>query len=216
VNPIDSQPSLAPTLVLASTSPSRRLLLERLGIPFATATPNVDETRRPDESPQDLVVRLAEAKARAVIEDYPNVLIIGSDQVAHLDDTVIGKPGNRARAIAQLTRASGREVAFYVGLCLLNAATGRTQICCEPFRVRFRQLSPARIEAYIDREQPFNCAGSFRSEGLGIALFERLEGEDPNTLMGLPLIRLISMLEREGIDPLGPDRDLIREDSRDS
>ncbi len=193
-----------PTLVLASSSPSRRTLLERLGIPFITATPDVDETRRPGESPQELVVRLAEAKARAVIEDHPNALIIGSDQVAYLDDTVIGKPGNRARAIAQLTRASGREVTFYVGLCLLNAATGRMQICCEPFRVRFRQLSPARIEAYIDRERPFNCAGSFRSEGLGIALFERLEGQDPNTLMGLPLIRLISMLEQEGIDPLEP------------
>ncbi|WP_133510091.1 Maf family protein [Candidatus Thiosymbion oneisti] len=196
-----------PPLILASSSPFRRALLERLGIPFTTAVPDVDETRRPDESPQELVVRLAEAKANAIAEDYPNALIIGSDQVAYLDGTVIGKPGNRAQAIAQLTRASARQVAFYTGLCLLNTATGRTQLCCEPFRVHFRQLSRARIEAYIDRERPFNCAGSFRSEGLGIVLFERLEGEDPNALMGLPLIRLIAMLESEGIDPLESLRD---------
>jgi len=191
-------------LILASGSPFRRALLERLGIPFTIAVPDVDETRRSDESPQELVVRLAETKARAVVEDYPNALIIGLDQVAYLDGTVIGKPGNRAQAIAQLTRASAREVAFYTGLCLLNAATGCTRTCCEPFRVHFRQLSPVRIEAYVDRERPFSCAGSFRSEGLGIALFERLEGEDPNALIGLPLIRLIAMLEREGIDPLRP------------
>jgi len=196
-----------PLLILASGSSFRRALLERLGIPFATATPDVDETRRPGEPPQALVVRLAEAKARAVAKDNPNALIIGSDQVAYLDDTVIGKPGDREGAIAQLTRASAREVVFYTGLCLLNTATGRTQACCEPFRVRFRQLSRARIEGYVDRERPFGCAGSFKSEGLGIALFERLEGEDPNALIGLPLIRLVSMLESEGIDPLsGPDR----------
>jgi len=193
-----------PPLVLASSSPFRRALLGRLGIPFATATPDVDETGRPGESPQELVVRLAEAKARAVAEDYPNALIIGSDQVAYLDGAVIGKPGGRTRAIDQLTRASARQVAFYIGLCLLNAANGRTQLCCEPFRVHFRPLPPARIEAYVDRERPFDCAGSFRSEGLGIALFERLEGDDPNALVGLPLIRLITMLEREGMDPLGP------------
>jgi len=196
-----------PPLVLASSSPFRRALLGRLGIPFTIAVPDVDETRRPGESPQKLVARLAEAKARAVVEDYPNALIIGSDQVAYLDGTVIGKPGSRARAITQLTRASAREVAFYTGLCLLDAATGRTRICCEPFRVHFRQLSPARIEAYVDRERPFDCAGSFRSEGLGIALFERLEGDDPNALMGLPLIRLTAMLEQEGLDPLASVRD---------
>jgi len=191
-----------PPLVLASGSPFRRDLLERLGIPFTTAVPDVDETRQPDESPQELVVRLAEVKARAVAESHPNALVIGSDQVAYLDGAVIGKPGNREQAIAQLTRASAREVVFHTGLCLLNTATRRTQRCCEPFRVHFRQLSRARIEAYVNRERPFNCAGSFRSEGLGIALFERLEGDDPNTLVGLPLIRLIAMLGQEGIDPL--------------
>jgi len=196
-----------PPLILASSSPFRHTLLKRLGIPFATATPNVDETRQPDESPQELVVRLAEAKAKAVVADHSDALVIGSDQVAYLDDAVIGKPENRAQAIAQLTRASARQVVFYTGLCLFNAATGRTQICCEPFRVHFRRLSRTRIEAYLDRERPFDCAGSFRSESLGIALFERLEGDDPNALVGLPLIRLISMLESEGIDPLESVRD---------
>jgi len=191
-----------PPLVLASGSPFRRALLERLGIPFTVAIPNVDETKRPDESPQELVARLAEAKARAVVADYPNALSIGSDQVAYLDGTVIGKPGNRTQAIAQLTRASARQVVFYTGLCLLNTAIGRTQLCCEPFQVYFRHLSRARIEAYVDRERPFNCAGSFRAENLGIALFRRIESDDPNVLVGLPLIQLISMLEREGIDPL--------------
>jgi MAF protein len=192
-----------PSLVLASTSPFRRTLLERLGVPFSTAAPNTDETRRPGEKPQELVVRLAEAKARAVAENKPDALIVGSDQVACIDGTVLGKPGDRARAIAQLTLASGREVVFYTGLCLLNTATGRAQVHCEPFRVHFRQLSSAQIQGYVDREQPFDCAGSFKSEGLGIALFERLVGDDPNTLVGLPLIRLVTMLESEGIELLG-------------
>jgi len=192
-------------LILASGSIFRRALLERLGLPFTTVTSNVDETRRPGEPPRELVVRLAEAKAKAVAGDYPNALIIGSDQVAYLDGAVIGKPGGREGAVAQLTRASGREVAFYTGLCLLDAGSGRAQICCEPFRVHFRPLSRAQIEGYVDREQPFSCAGSFRSEALGIALFERLEGDDPNALIGLPLIRLVSMLEAEGIDLLKPD-----------
>jgi MAF protein len=193
-------------LVLASTSPFRRILLERLGFPFTTAAPNADETRRRDEPPQNLVRRLAEAKAKTVVDAHPNALIIGSDQVACIDGTVLGKPGDRRRAIEQLTRASGREVVFYTGLCLLNAATGRVQTRCEPFRVHFRALSRDRIEGYVDRERPFNCAGSFKSEGLGIALFERLEGDDPNALVGLPLIRLIAMLEAEGIDLLAPVR----------
>jgi MAF protein len=173
-------------------------------VPFTAASPDADETRRPDEPPQDLVQRLALAKAGAVAPAHPDALIIGSDQVACIDDRVLGKPGNRERAIEQLTGASGREVVFYTGLCLLNAVTGRTQVCCEPFRVHFRRLSRPRIEGYLDREQPFNCAGSFKSEGLGIALFERLEGDDPNALVGLPLIRLIGMLESEGMDLLGP------------
>jgi MAF protein len=152
-----------------------------------------------------LVLRLAEAKARAVARVHPDALIIGSDQVACIDDRILGKPGNRARALEQLEQASGRCVVFQTGLCLLNAVTGRTQTLVEPFRVHFRPLTRVRIEAYLDRETPYNCAGSFKSEGLGIALFERLDGDDPSALIGLPLIRLVTLLESEGLDPLaGP------------
>jgi septum formation protein len=193
-----------PPLVLASTSPFRRALLERLGIPFTTARPDVEEARGPGETPQEMVLRLAEAKARAVALAHPDALIIGSDQVACIDEMVLGKPGGRMRAIEQLTRSAGRQVVFYTGLCLLDAATGRAQTHCEPFRVHFRSLSREQIEGYVDREQPFDCAGSFKSEGLGIALFERLEGADPHALVGLPLISLIRMLEAEGFDILAP------------
>lgn len=192
-----------PPLVLASTSPYRRALLERLGLAFDTVRPAVDETRKPGEPPQVLVLRLAEAKARAVAESHPNALIIGSDQVACIDDLVLGKPGDREGAIAQLEQASGRCVVFQTGLCMLDAASGQAQTLVEPFRVHFRMLTRAQIEGYVDREQPFDCAGSFKSEGLGIALFARLDGEDPNALIGLPLIRLISLLENSGIFPLG-------------
>lgn len=192
------------TLVLASTSPFRRELLAKLGLPFLTAAPAVDEQRHPDEPPADLVRRLAEAKARAVGALYPDALIIGSDQVACIDDAVLGKPGTRERAIAQLTQAAGRRVTFLTGLCLYDSATDQAEVLCEPFAVWFRALRPAQIEGYLDREQPYGCAGSFKSEGLGIALFERLEGDDPNSLIGLPLIRLVALLERAGLDPLAP------------
>ena len=192
-----------PRLVLASTSPYRRALLERLGIPFTAAAPEVDEASRPGESPQALVLRLAEAKARAVARHYPEALVIGSDQVACLDDSVLGKPGDRATAIAQLSRAAGRPVLFLTGLCLLDARSGQAQTLVEPFRVHFRDLTPAQIEGYVDREHPFDCAGSFKSEGLGITLFQRLEGDDPNALIGLPLIRLVALLESAGVLPLG-------------
>jgi MAF protein len=191
-----------PKLVLASTSPFRRELLARLGLPFTTAAPEVDETPRAGESADRLVLRLAEAKARAVAPAHPNALIIGSDQVAGLGNAVLGKPGGRERALEQLTRASGRTVVFHTGLCLLNTAQDRAQCVCDTFKVHFRSLTPAQIAAYVDREQPFGCAGSFKSEGLGITLFERLEGTDPNTLVGLPLIRLVDMLAAEGVDVL--------------
>lgn len=189
-------------LVLASTSAFRQALLERLGLPFTTAAPEVDETRRPEEPPQVLVLRLAESKARAVAPGHPGSLIIGSDQVACIEGQVLGKPGGRDAAIAQLQQASGKTVVFHTGLCLLNSSTGRAQTLVEPFRVHFRPLTLERITGYLDREQPYNCAGSFKSEGLGIALFERLEGEDPSALIGLPLIRLVTLLESEGLDPL--------------
>jgi MAF protein len=196
-----------PKLVLASTSPFRRALLERLGLPFETASPSVNEAPTPGERAERLVVRLAEAKARAVAAAYPEALIIGSDQVAALDgagsEQILGKPGTRERAVEQLTRVSGRTVVFHTGLSLLRAGTGHAETICEPFKVHFRTLTPAQIADYVDREQPFACAGSFKSEGLGIALFRRLEGEDPNALIGLPLIRLVDMLAAAGVEVLG-------------
>lgn len=186
-------------LILGSTSPFRKALLERLGLDFASDSPDVDERALPGERPQDLVVRLAEAKARAVGARHANALIIGSDQVAWSDGQILGKPGNRANALAQLRACVGKTVVFHTGLCLYNSANGHTQTLCEPFTVHFRQLSDAQIERYVDTEKPFNCAGSFKSEGLGISLFSRMEGDDPNALIGLPLIRLIQMLDAEGV-----------------
>ena len=191
-----------PQLVLASTSPYRKTLLERLGLDFATARPETDETPRPAESAEALVKRLAEAKARAVADQFPAALIIGSDQVAMLGEQILGKPGNHEKARQQLLAASGKRVTFMTGLCLLNSANGEAQVECVAYSVVFRRLSEAQIEAYLRREQPYDCAGSFKSEGLGIALFERLEGDDPNALVGLPLIRLITMLERQGVEVL--------------
>ncbi|CAK0740371.1 m(7)GTP pyrophosphatase [Gammaproteobacteria bacterium] len=187
-------------LILASTSPFRRELLVRLGLPFDCVAPELDETPLPEEAPAALVRRLSEGKARAVAPRYPHALIIGSDQVAVLDGRIIGKPDNHERAVAQLRAASGRRVEFLTGLCLLDAATGQAQVEVVSYTVIFRTLSEERIEHYLRREQPYNCAGSFRSEALGIVLFERLEGDDPNALIGLPLIRLVRMLEAFGID----------------
>lgn len=190
-------------IVLASTSPFRRELLGKLGLEFSTAAPDVDETPLPDENARALVKRLAEAKARAVAAEYPDALIIGSDQVAVLEEQILGKPGGHDRAMEQLKAASGKAVTFLTGLCLFNSATKNTQTVVEPFNVEFRDLSEAQIENYLRREQPYNCAGSFKSEGLGIALFRRLEGDDPNALVGLPLIRLTRMLQAEEVDVLG-------------
>jgi len=191
-------------LVLASTSVVRRELLTRLGLRFQIVDPMIDETPIVGELPQDLVLRLAEAKAKAGAAHFPDALIIASDQVACIDEQILGKPQTRDRAIAQLELASGRSLLFYNGLCLLDAANGNIKLACVPFRVHFRTLNRATIEGYIDREFVLNCAGSFKSEGLGIVLFERLEGDDPTALMGLPLIQLVSMLERAGVSPLTP------------
>ncbi|AKH19615.1 Maf family protein [Sedimenticola thiotaurini] len=188
-----------PAIVLASTSPFRRELLGKLGLAFDVGAPDVDEQRHPHETPEQLVRRLAEAKAKAVARQHPDALVIGSDQVACIDEQILGKPGNRDRAIEQLSLASGKRVTFYTGLCLYNNRTDQARTSCELFHVHFRDLDKQQIERYLDREQPYNCAGSFKSEGLGIALFRRLEGDDPNTLIGLPLIRLISFLEAEGV-----------------
>lgn len=186
-------------LVLASTSPFRRSILEKLGLPFDCHAPEVDETPLAGETPTQLVERLSIAKAQAIAAHLKEGLVIGSDQVAVIDNDILGKPGNHENAMAQLERASGKIVTFLTGLALLNASTGSIQAEVVPFKVVFRELTPEQIDNYLNAEQPYNCAGSFKSEGLGIALFERLEGDDPNTLIGLPLIRLIRMLEKEGM-----------------
>ena len=186
-------------LILGSTSPSRKALLEKLNVPFITDSPQTDESPHDGESPAQLVQRLAEAKARDVGRRYPDALIIGSDQVACVDSEIVGKPGNRKNAITQLSAANGKAVVFYTGLCLFDSATGESRVGMEPFTVRFRALSIEQIERYVDHEQPFNCAGSFKSEGFGITLFSALEGRDPNALIGLPLILLIEMLEEQGV-----------------
>ena len=191
-----------PNLILASTSPYRRVLLEKLGVTFECAAPNVDESPQPGESPRHLVVRLAQEKAKSLAARFPDHLIIGSDQVCVLDGIITGKPHTEENARQQLLKARGSIVTFYTGLALYNSSTGHLQTECEPFDVHFRHLSEQEIDDYVRKERPLNCAGSFKSEGLGIALFERLEGRDPNTLVGLPLIALCKMLRREEFNPL--------------
>jgi septum formation protein len=185
-------------LILASTSPFRRELLQRLGLAFETAAPDIDESRQERESASALVRRLAEAKARAVAARQRG-LIIGSDQVATTGGSILGKPGTHERAAEQLRHLSGERVVFQTGLCLLNSATGYLQTDVVPFAVRFRVLDDLRIERYLQRDKPYDCAGSFKSEGLGITLFEAMEGQDPTALIGLPLIRLTTMLANAGI-----------------
>lgn len=190
-------------ILLASSSPFRQSLLKKLALPFLSVSPDVDESKQLDEKAPDLVARLALAKANALADDYPQHLIIGSDQVCVIDNDILGKPHTHANAKIQLQRASGKSVRFYTGLALLNSATGNSDISVDTFDVIFRTLDDALIERYLRLEQPYSCAGSFKSEGTGIVLFERLEGKDPNTLVGLPLIDLITMLERQGVQVPG-------------
>ncbi|OUS30746.1 septum formation protein Maf [Thalassotalea sp. 42_200_T64] len=189
-------------LVLGSTSPFRKALLEKFNVPFDCAKPNIDETALVNETPEHLVARLAEQKAIKVSDEFPDGLIIGSDQVAVCDGNILGKPHNFENAVKQLTSFSGKTVTFLTGLCLYNAKSKNSQIVVEPFYVSFRELSLGEISNYLNAEQPYNCAGSFKSEGLGICLFESLKGDDPNTLIGLPLIRLHQLLKNEGVDVL--------------
>lgn len=197
-----------PPILLASSSTYRRQLLARLGLTFEWASPDIDESplldedRKVNENADALVSRLSLAKAKALAAKYPNHLIIGSDQVAVLGDQIIGKPHTYERAFTQLRKASGNQLIFKTGLCLLNASSGQSQVSLEEFKVEFRELSDDQIHHYLTYEQPYDCAGSFKCEGLGIALFSKLSGDDPNTLIGLPLIRLVDMLKAEGIDPL--------------
>ena len=185
-------------VVLASTSPFRKELLQRLGITFTTAAPDADEAPLAGETPEALVSRLAEAKARAVGQSCAG-LIIGSDQVATTGSNILGKPGTHTRAAEQLRGLSGRLVTFHTGLCLLDSSSDTAQVDVIPFRVQFRQLGEGQIERYLQADQPYNCAGSFKSEGLGITLFEHMDGNDPTALIGLPLIRLTSMLASAGV-----------------
>ncbi|OHC45546.1 MAG: septum formation inhibitor Maf [Pseudomonadales bacterium RIFCSPLOWO2_02_FULL_63_210] len=187
-------------LVLASSSPYRRELLTRLRLPFTWSAPAIDETARPDEDANTLVRRLAEEKARALSLKHPQHLIIGSDQVAVLGNQILGKPQTHERAHAQLLAASGNSVTFLTGLALLDSQSGHCQIDCIPFTVHFRQLNDAQITRYLQAEQPYDCAGSFKAEGLGVSLFRRTEGTDATSLIGLPLIRLVDMLHIAGID----------------
>lgn len=184
-------------LILASTSPFRKAILDKLDVDFTTASPETDETPKENETPQQLVERLSIAKAKAIADKTKNALVIGSDQVAVINGEIIGKPHSHEKAVLQLQKASGKTVIFYTGLCLFNSDTKQFQSEVVPFNVVFRKLNDQQINNYLLKEKPYNCAGSFKSEGLGIVLFERLEGDDPNTLMGLPLIRLVKMLEQE-------------------
>jgi septum formation protein len=185
-------------LVLASTSPYRRQLLERLQVPFEVANPRVDETPAPGESPDALCLRLAVAKAKAVAAAFPDALIIGSDQVAVLDGQALSKPGDHANAVAQLRAMRGRTIRFLTAVAVHDAASGATRSRTVPTEVAFRDCSDAAIERYLALDQPYDCAGSAKSESLGIALIRSLRGDDPNALIGLPLIALVDLLEESG------------------
>jgi len=186
-------------LILGSTSPFRAEILQKLCISFDTAAPDIIESPLANESPSELVERLSVCKAKKVAETHPAALIVGSDQVACVDQQILGKPHTHENAIEQLRFLSGKIVSFHTGLCLFNSESGNTQSTVEVFKVYFRALTDDQIERYLRNEQPYNCAGSFKSEALGISLFKKLEGDDPNTLIGLPLIRLVEFLSNEGL-----------------
>lgn len=190
------------TIVLGSTSIFRKSILEKLNLPFECAKPNIDETAQIGESPTRLVERLAIEKAKAVSNDYLDALIIGSDQVAVCGDEILGKPHHFENALIQLKKFSGKCITFYTGLAVLDTSTGRSVSLVEPFNVHFNELTEQEIIQYLHAEEPYNCAGSFKSEGLGICLFKKLEGDDPNSLIGLPLIKLVSLLKQQGLDVL--------------
>ena len=200
-----SQASLRPLdrpLVLGSTSPYRAELLSRLKLVFAVVAPDVDESARPGELPHELARRLALAKARTVADRFPDAVVIGSDQVADLDGESLGKPGSHDRATDQLRRMRGRTVVFQTAVAVVCAATGFEQIDLAPVKVKFRQLGDAEIETYLRAEQPYDCAGSARSEGLGITLLDSIDSDDPTALVGLPLIRTCRMLRAAGVKVL--------------
>lgn len=188
-----------PPLILASTSRYRQALLQKLGLPFSSIAPDTDETPYSGESAEQLVLRLAQAKAASVAKQFDQGWVIGSDQVCAINERILGKPGSHAQAVLQLRMLSGRAATFYTGLCLWDTARQQYQLTMEPFVVHFRTLSDTVIENYLQQEQPYDCAGSFKSEGLGICLFDRFEGRDPNTLIGLPLMALTDMFLAWGV-----------------
>jgi septum formation protein len=190
------------SLILASTSRYRAELLKRLGQPFASEAPGIEETPLPGEAPGELVARLAREKATAVASRHPDAWVLGSDQLASRDGEVLGKPLDRRRCEAQLMASSGRQVAFMTAVCLMRAADGHRLEHVDTTLVQFRALSPGEVARYVHREQPFDCAGGFKCEGLGIALFERIETVDPTALIGLPLIWVAQALREVGLDPL--------------
>ena len=195
--------SAAPALILGSTSRYRNELLSRLRTPFTVAAPDVDETPQTGETPEALARRLALAKARAVAAQHPHAVVIGSDQVADLNGEPLGKPGNHARAVQQLQRMRGQTVVFQTAVAVVCLATQFEQLDLAPVKVRFRDLTDAEIEAYLRAEEPYDCAGSAKSEGLGITLLDAIDNDDPTALVGLPLIRTCRMLRAAGIDVLG-------------
>ncbi len=189
-------------LVLGSSSPFRKQLLQQLGLEFETDSPDIDETPLTDETVEEMVLRLSVAKATEIAKRHSNSLIIGSDQSALLNGKILHKPGNHETATQQLQDASGQKVVFQTGLCLYNTETNTYQSKLVPYTVTFRTLSDEMIENYLQKEQPYQCAGSFKSEGLGVALFESMQGTDPSALIGLPLIELTNMLTHEGFSVL--------------
>lgn len=191
-----------PSLILASTSRYRQALLQRLRVPFEVMAPGVDESRLPAEAPAAMALRLALAKARAVAALRPDAVVIGSDQVADLEGLALGKPGDHERATAQLRQLSGRRAVFQTAVAVVRPATGFEQVLLAPVNVQFRSLGDAEIEHYLQLEQPYDCAGSAKSEALGIALIESIHSDDPTALIGLPLIRTCRLLRDAGLDPL--------------
>ena len=189
-------------LILSSTSKPRQALLQRLLVPFELAAPNIDESPLPHENPEELVLRLAKEKAFIVAKQFPDSLIIGADQVGVLNNKIQGKPLTHEKAIQQLQEASGQAMHFFIGLCLYDSRSHTEQLALERFDVVYRHLTPVMIDLYLKKEQPYECAGSCKAEGLGIALIEEFKGRDYTALIGLPLIRLIAMLEKAGLDPL--------------
>lgn len=188
-----------PSLILASSSPFRQTLLQRLQLPFEAISPDIDETSIYSESAPDYVSRLAAEKAEVIACQHPSSIVIGSDQCAWLDGKILGKPGNHENALQQLQNAQGKEVIFYTGISVRCVDSSVKIVDCIEYRVGFRQLSNEQLEHYLVTEKPYNCAGSFKSEGYGITLFSYMSGDDPTSLIGLPLIRLTSMLEEAGM-----------------